>query len=73
MGCPTREEYEEALKHKAYLIDSIRRENKIREDLINKLCVSQSCLNGYEGLLKDANEVIQKYEIYQEILVEKYK
>lgn len=67
MACPTREEYEEALKHKTYLIDSIRRENKIREDLINKLCLSQSYLNGYEGLLKDENEVIQKYEIYQEL------
>ena len=68
MACPTIEEYEEAMKQKTYLIDAIRRENKLREDLINKLCVSQSCLNGYEGILNDVNEIIQKYEIYQELL-----
>lgn len=68
MACPTKEEYEEAMKQKTYLIDAIRRENKLREDLINKLCVSQSCLNGYEGILNDVNEIIQKYEIYQELL-----
>ena len=69
MACPTREEYEDALKQKEFLIEAIRRENKIREDLINKLCVSQSYLNGYEGLLNDEKEIIQKYEIYQDLLL----
>ena len=70
MSCPTKEEYEEALRRAAYLGDSIIRERKIREDLINKLCTSQSCLNSYEALLNDVREVVHKYDIYQEILAE---
>ena len=70
MACPTREEYEEALRRTAYLGDSIIRERKHREKLINELCTSQSCLNSYEVLLSDAREIIQKYDIYQELLNE---
>ena len=67
MACTTKEEYEKALETRNYLSDWIRREKKIREDLINKLCTSQSCLNNYEALLSNTKEIIQKYEIYQEI------
>lgn len=70
MAAPTREEYEEALETRKLLVDWISREKKAREDLINKLCTSQSCLNNYETLLSNAKEIIQKYEIYQEILNE---
>ena len=68
MGSPTKEEYEEALKRKTYLTDAVRRERKFREDLINKLCTSQSCLNSYEALLNDVEMIIQKYEIWQDLL-----
>ena len=67
MASPTREEYEEALKRKKYLSDSIILERRRREKLINELCLSQSCLNSYEVALSDANNIIQKYEIYREI------
>lgn len=70
MGCPTKEEYEKALEKKEYFSYTIRRERKEREDLINKLCMSQKCLNDYEKLLNEVNEIIQKYDIYQEILEE---
>ena len=70
MTCPTREEYEEAVKNGRYLSDAIRREYKHRESLINELCTSQNLLNQYEKILNDKKEVIQKYEIYQELLAE---
>lgn len=68
MAMPTREEYEETLKRRDNLLSLIINEKKAREDLINKLCTSQTCLNNYEALLSNANEVIQKYQIYQELL-----
>ena len=40
MACPTREEYEEALKNISYLGDAIIRERKRREKFINELCNS---------------------------------
>lgn len=67
MACPTREEYEEALKSKTYLIDVINREDKRRDDLINQLCSSQKLLDGYIECLSYQKEIIQKYEIYQEL------
>lgn len=67
MAIPDKKMYEEALQRAAYLGDAIIRERKNREQLLNKLCESQSCLNTYEALLKDVKEVVQKYEIYQEI------
>ena len=67
MAAPTREEYEEALKNIAYLGDVIIRERKHRESLINELCTSQNLLNEYEKLFNDRKEVVQKYEIYQEL------
>ena len=70
MAAPTKKEYEESLRNATYLGDAIIRERKYREDLINKLCTSQSLLNSYEALLSDTKEIIQKYEIYQEIAAE---
>ena len=72
MGCPTREEYEEALKKVTYLSDVIARERKHRERLINELCTSHKLLDGYESTFCYNKEIIQKYEIYQE-LSENYK
>lgn len=67
MAAPTREEYEEALRNAAYLGDAIIREREHRESLINELCTSQNLLNNYEKILSDVKEVVQKYEIYEEI------
>ena len=71
MAMPTREEYEEAVKNRRYLSDTIRREYKHRNSLINELCTSQNLLNQYEKLLSKQKEIIQKYEIYEEIKNEK--
>ena len=70
MAAPTREEYEKALENRKLYSDWIERESKTREDLIQKLCTSQTCLNNYEALLSNAQWTIQKYETYQEILAE---
>ena len=67
MSAPTKEEYEEALRNAAYLGDAIIRERKRRESLINELCTSQNLLNQYEKLLSNQKEIVQKYEIYEEI------
>ena len=67
MATPTKEEYEEALRNAAYLGDTIIRERKHRESLINELCTSQNLLNQYEKLLSNQKEIVQKYEIYEEI------
>ena len=73
MAVPTKEEYEESVKNRKYLSDTIRREYKHRESLINELCTSQNLLNQYEKILSEQKEVIQKYEIYQEIVNEHNK
>ena len=67
MAAPPKEMYDEALRRVAYLGDAIIRERKRREKLINKLCASQDLLNSYQALINDAKEVVQKYEIYQEV------
>ena len=72
MACPTKEEYEEAMQNVIYLKDWIARENKRRDDLINQLCGSQKLLEGYKESFDYQKEIVQKYEIYQE-LSEKYK
>lgn len=72
MACPTKEEYEEALKDKKYLNDVIRREYKHRDSLINELCTSQKLLDGYNECLNSKKDIIMKYELYQELL-ENYK
>ena len=67
MACPTRGEYEEALKNKKYLYDIISRECEQRDSLINELCASQKLLDRYKESLDHQKEIIQKYEIYQEL------
>lgn len=67
MACPTREEYEEALKNKKWLSDTITREYKRRDDLINQLCGSQKLLDGYREALDYQKDIIMKYELYQEL------
>lgn len=71
MACPTKKEYEKALRIIDYLRDAIIREKERRENFINELCTSQEILSNYESSLKDAKEIIQKYEIYQELLNER--
>ena len=67
MACPTKEEYEEALKDKKWLNDTIVREYKRRDSLINELCASQKLLDRYKESLDYQKEIIQKYELYQEL------
>lgn len=67
MACPTYEEYKEALETKKYLDDVIRIAYKRRDILINELCSSQKSLDVYKEALDYQKEIIQKYEIYQEI------
>ena len=71
MACPTKEEYEEALKNKKWLSDAIRREYERRDDLITKLCGSQKILDGYKECLDCSKDIILKYELYEEIKNEK--
>lgn len=67
MGCPTEKEYEEAMQNVIYLKDLIARENDRRNELINQLCGSQQLLERYKKSLDYQKEIIQKYEIYQEL------
>lgn len=68
MATPTKEEYEEAMRNVIYLKDWIVRENERRDNLINQLCISQESLKAYKESLDYYKEIVQKYEIYQEIL-----
>lgn len=70
MATPTKEEYEEAMRNVIYLKDWIVRENERRDNLINQLCISQESLKAYKESLDYYKEIVQKYEIYQEILKE---
>lgn len=70
MATPTKEEYEEAMRNVIYLKDWIVRENERRDNLINQLCISQESLKAYKKSLDYYKEIVQKYEIYQEILKE---
>ena len=70
MRCPTKKEYEEAMKNVIYLKNSIAMENERRESLINKLCGSQKVLDDYKKALRHQKEIVEKYQIYQEILAE---
>lgn len=70
MGCPTKEEYEEAMNTVVFLKNSISMEKKRREELIDKLCTSQKILKDYEKILEEKKEIVDKYRIYQEILTE---
>lgn len=67
MACPTREEYEEALESKNFIINALELERERRDDLIHKLCDSQNCLDSYKSTLESINTLIQKYKIYQEL------
>lgn len=67
MACPTKEEYEEALENKKWLSDTISREYKRRDDLINQLCGSQKLLDGYREALDYQKDIIMRYELYQEL------
>lgn len=68
MVAPTREEYEKALGNVIFLKDSISLENKRREKIIKELCKSQSVIENYEAILAEQKEIVDRYQIYQEIL-----
>ena len=72
MACPTKEEYEAAMKNVVFLQDAIVRENRRRENLINELCSSQKMLTDYKRILEGHKEIVQTYQIYQEILEERH-
>lgn len=67
MGCPTKEEYEKALEDKKFLVNAFSMEHKRRDKLIDELCKSQDTLKTYEQAIEYQKNIIQKYEIYQEI------
>ena len=70
MGCPTKEEYEEAMNTVVFLKNAIAMENKRREKAINELCTSHKILEDYKKILQEKKEIADKYQIYQEILTE---
>ena len=70
MAAPTKEEYEKAMQNVVFLKNSIAIENKQREKIIKQLCMSQSTLENYKALLEEQKEIVDRYQIYQEILEE---
>lgn len=68
MTAPTKEQYEKVLHNIECLKNIIIRERERRERVINELCCSHKMLEEYEKLFKDNKDIVEKYEIYQEIL-----
>lgn len=64
---PTREEYEKALNNREFASTVLKKEYRCREALIEQLCDSQRCIQSYVKIVDDAEEVITRYEIYQEV------
>lgn len=64
---PTKEEYEKALKSRELASNVLKKEHRHREELIEQLCVSQRCIQSYTTILDNAEEVILRYETYQEV------
>ena len=67
MGKPTVEEYEKALQERNDLRSWLSMECKRRDEFLDKLLNSRENIKMYEKSLEKANDVIRKYEIYQEI------
>ena len=67
MGKPTVEEYEKALQERNDLRSWLSMECKRRDEFLDKLLKSRENIKMYEKSLEKANDVIRKYEIYQEI------
>lgn len=67
MGKPTVEEYEKALQERNNLRSWLSMECKRRDEFLDELLNSRENIKMYEESLEKANDVIRKYEIYQEI------
>lgn len=67
MGKPTVEGYEKALQERNNLRSWLSMEYKRRDEFLDKLLNSRENIKMYEKSLEKANDVIRKYEIYQEI------
>lgn len=67
MGKPTEKEYEKALQERNDLISWLSMECKRRDEFLDNLLNSRENIKMYQESLDKVNEVIQKYEIYQEI------
>lgn len=68
MNVISKEQYEDALKSREYLITCLNYERKYIKDLLDNLCKTHKRIESYEDTLKQVNENIEKYDIYQEIL-----
>ena len=67
MGKPTEKEYEKALQERNDLRSWLSMECKRRDEFLDNLLNSRENIKMYQESLDKVNEVIQKYEIYQEI------
>lgn len=67
MGKPTVEEYEKALQERNNLRSWLSMEHKRRDEFLDELLNSRENIKMYKKSLEKVNDVIRKYEIYQEI------
>ena len=63
---PTIEEYNEALKDKAAFTDWIERESELMDEYLDKLLDVRENIRLYTKRLVNANDVILKYQLYEE-------
>lgn len=64
---PTREEYEEALNTKGTFARWISLEAKHRDELLDQLCDVVDNIKLYKAQYDKANEIVEKYVIYEQI------
>lgn len=67
MAKPTEQEYKDALHSKKTFSEWLNIEYKNRDKLLDELLNSRETIKCYTQQLKQANEIIQKYEIYEEL------
>lgn len=67
MNKPTKEEYEKALKDSECAVNWIRIENKRQEELLDELVIIRNNLKAHKEYLEKRKEIIQTYQIYEEI------
>lgn len=71
MGKPTVEEYEKALQARNDFRSWLGMEYERRDKYLDELLNSRENIKTYQENLDKANDIIRKYEIYQEIENEK--
>lgn len=67
MAKPTVEEYNNALQQKETLIDWLRREREYQDKLLDSLVNTRNNILMYKKAIEEADLVIQKYKIYEEV------